>query len=59
MRLRELELMEKVAGNSKLSVVLGEKGLAERVVTSCRCIAKSGQWAAAGVVAATHRGKEA
>ncbi len=32
MRLRELEVLEKVAGNSKLNVVLGEKGLAERVV---------------------------
>ncbi|HWB00371.1 MAG TPA: slipin family protein, partial [Pirellulales bacterium] len=32
MRLRELEVLEKVASNSKLSVVLGEKGLAERVV---------------------------
>jgi hypothetical protein len=32
MRLRELEVLEKVAGNSKLSVVLGEKGLADRVV---------------------------
>ena len=32
MRLRELEVLEKVAGTSKLNVVLGEKGLAERVV---------------------------
>jgi regulator of protease activity HflC (stomatin/prohibitin superfamily) len=32
MRLRELEVLEKVAGNSKLKVVLGEKGLADRVV---------------------------
>ncbi|HBF34677.1 TPA: peptidase, partial [Candidatus Sumerlaeota bacterium] len=32
MRLRELEVLEKVAGNSKLSVVLGEKGLADRVM---------------------------
>jgi len=32
MRLRELEVLEKVASNSKLSVVLGEKGLAEKVV---------------------------
>jgi len=32
MRMRELETLEKIAGNSKLSVVLGEKGLAERVV---------------------------
>lgn len=32
MRLRELELLEKVAANSKLSVVLGEKGLSDRVM---------------------------
>jgi regulator of protease activity HflC (stomatin/prohibitin superfamily) len=32
MRLRELEVLEKVAGNSRLKVVLGEKGLADRVV---------------------------
>jgi regulator of protease activity HflC (stomatin/prohibitin superfamily) len=32
MRLRELEVLEKVAGSTKLSVVLGEKGLAEKVV---------------------------
>ena len=32
MRLRELDVLEKIAGNSKLNVVLGEKGLAERVV---------------------------
>jgi regulator of protease activity HflC (stomatin/prohibitin superfamily) len=32
MRLRELEILEKVAINSKLNVVLGEKGLAERIV---------------------------
>jgi len=32
MRLRELEVLEKVAEKSKLSVMLGEKGLAERVV---------------------------
>ncbi len=32
MRLRELEILEKVAVASKLNVVLGEKGLAERVV---------------------------
>jgi regulator of protease activity HflC (stomatin/prohibitin superfamily) len=32
MRLRELEVLEKVATNSKLEVVLGEKGLAERVM---------------------------
>ncbi len=32
MRLRELEVLEKIAANGKLSVVLGEKGLADRVV---------------------------
>jgi regulator of protease activity HflC (stomatin/prohibitin superfamily) len=32
MRLRELEVLEKVAGGGKLSIVLGEKGLADRVV---------------------------
>jgi len=32
MRLRELEVLEKIAGSSKLNVVLGEKGLADRVV---------------------------
>jgi len=32
MRLRELEVLEKVASTGKLNVVLGEKGLAERVV---------------------------
>ncbi|MEA1950608.1 MAG: slipin family protein [Planctomycetota bacterium] len=32
MRLRELEVLEKVAGSSKLNVVLGEKGLADRVM---------------------------
>ncbi|MDH3975235.1 MAG: slipin family protein [Deltaproteobacteria bacterium] len=32
MRLKELDFLEKIAGNSKLSVVLGEKGLADRVV---------------------------
>lgn len=32
MRLRELEVLEKVAGKANLSVVLGEGGLAERVV---------------------------
>jgi len=32
MRLRELEVLEKVASAGKLNVVLGEKGLAERVV---------------------------
>jgi regulator of protease activity HflC (stomatin/prohibitin superfamily) len=32
MRLRELEVLEKVASASKLSVVLGEKGLADRVI---------------------------
>jgi regulator of protease activity HflC (stomatin/prohibitin superfamily) len=32
MRLRELEVLEKVATSTKLSVVLGEKGLTDRVV---------------------------
>ena len=32
MRLRELEVLEKVAGKAKLSVVVGEGGLADRVV---------------------------
>ncbi len=32
MRLRELEVLEKIAGNTQLKVVLGEKGLADRVV---------------------------
>lgn len=32
MRLRELEVLEKVAGGSELKVILGEKGLADRVV---------------------------
>jgi len=32
MRLRELEVLEKVASTAKLNVVLGEKGLAERIV---------------------------
>jgi hypothetical protein len=32
MRLRELEVLENVAANGKLNVVLGEKSLAERVV---------------------------
>jgi len=32
MRLRELEALEKVAASAKLNVVLGEKGLTERVV---------------------------
>ena len=32
MRLRELEVLEKVVAGGKLSVVLGEKGLADRVV---------------------------
>ena len=32
MRLRELEVLEKVAGSGKLNIVLGEKGLAEKVV---------------------------
>ncbi|MFH2002496.1 MAG: slipin family protein, partial [Planctomycetota bacterium] len=32
MRLKELEVIEKIALNSKLNVVLGEKGLADRIV---------------------------
>ena len=32
MRLRELEVLEKVAGKANLTVVLGEGGLADRVV---------------------------
>jgi regulator of protease activity HflC (stomatin/prohibitin superfamily) len=32
MRLRELEVLEKIAAASKLSIVLGEKGLADKVV---------------------------
>ncbi len=32
MRLRELDVLERIADKSKLNVVLGEKGLAERVV---------------------------
>jgi hypothetical protein len=32
MRLRELEVLEKIASTGKLNIVLGEKGLAERVI---------------------------
>lgn len=32
MRLRELEVLEKIASAGKLNIVLGEKGLAERIV---------------------------
>jgi len=32
MRLRELEVLEKIAANAKLTIVLGEKGLTERVM---------------------------
>jgi hypothetical protein len=32
MRLRELEVLEKITSNTRMKVVLGEKGLAERVV---------------------------
>jgi regulator of protease activity HflC (stomatin/prohibitin superfamily) len=32
MRLRELEVLEKIAASAKLNVVLGEKGLADRVM---------------------------
>ena len=31
-RLRELEVLEKIASNGKLNIVLGEKGRADRVV---------------------------
>jgi regulator of protease activity HflC (stomatin/prohibitin superfamily) len=31
MRLRELEVLEKVAGKAQLTVILGESGLAEKV----------------------------
>ena len=31
MRLRELEVLEKIATSGKLSVILGEKGLSDRV----------------------------
>ncbi|MGD9724016.1 MAG: hypothetical protein AB7O59_21675 [Pirellulales bacterium] len=32
MRLRELEVLEKVAANSKLNIVLGDNGLTDRVM---------------------------
>src|SRR6266481_5596597 len=32
LRLRELEVLEKVAASAKLNVVLGDKGLTERIV---------------------------
>jgi regulator of protease activity HflC (stomatin/prohibitin superfamily) len=32
MRLRELEVLEKIAANSKLNIMLGDKGLTDRVV---------------------------
>ena len=32
LRLRELEALEKIASSGKLNVILGEKGLAERVI---------------------------
>jgi len=32
MRLRELEVLEKVAAAGKLNIVVGEKGLADRVI---------------------------
>ena len=32
MRLRELEVLEKIAAGGKLNIVLGEKGLADKVV---------------------------
>jgi regulator of protease activity HflC (stomatin/prohibitin superfamily) len=31
-RLRELEVLEKIAASSKLNIVLGDKGLTERIV---------------------------
>lgn len=34
MRLRELEVLEKVAATAKLNIVLGDKGLIERVVNA-------------------------
>ena len=32
MRLRELEVLEKVAASGKLNIVVGEKGLADKVI---------------------------
>lgn len=32
MRLRDLEVLERIAASGKLNVMLGEKGLAERIV---------------------------
>ena len=32
MRLRELDVLEKISANAKLSVFLGEKGLADRIM---------------------------
>jgi len=32
MRLKELEVLEKVAASGKLNIMLGEKGLADKVV---------------------------
>jgi regulator of protease activity HflC (stomatin/prohibitin superfamily) len=32
MRLRELEVLEKIASAGKLNVILGDKGLAEKVI---------------------------
>ena len=32
MRLRELEVLGKVAANSKLNILLGDKGLTDRVI---------------------------
>ena len=32
MRLRELEVLEKIASNGKLNIVTGDKGLADRVL---------------------------
>jgi regulator of protease activity HflC (stomatin/prohibitin superfamily) len=33
MRLRELEVLEKITGKAKLSVMLGDKGLTDRMIT--------------------------
>jgi len=32
MKLKELEVLEKIASETKLNILLGEKGLAEKVV---------------------------
>jgi regulator of protease activity HflC (stomatin/prohibitin superfamily) len=55
MRLRELEVLEKVAAKANLSVVLGEKGLAERGV---KLLSSGGRrpWAAAPFFRGQRRG---